>query len=321
MSKLFSFQTLTISLFCLLLVSFPAFGQTDDLQNDLTGSFKKFKTVRLNNQTTLQKAEAGDSLTIPTAEKNYQLSLTPSDLRAPQYFAEDTTVRGVQNLKKDDVTTFKGVIVGEKNSQVRLTIDGSKIEGYFFAGDDKFFIEPAKNYSSLANDKDYVVYRPEDSLKSNGFSCNSELVEKIERGKSLVASNSLETVQSLRVLKMATDADFEYVTALGGAAQANNEILSVLNMVEGVYKSELNLSIKVVYQHTWSVQDAYIGTNVNTLLTSFKTYWNANYSFTDYPRDVAHLFSAKPKCTVTGICDRRGSLCQSDIGIRNQRQN
>ncbi len=312
MSKLFSFQKLTISLFCTLLLSFTSFGQSGDLQNDLTESFKKFKTVRLNNQTTLQKAKAGTSLTIPTAEKNYQLTLIPSDLRAPQFFAEDTSTKGVQTLPKNDVTTFKGVIVGEKKSEVRLTIDGAKIEGYFFAGDDKFFIEPAKNYSLMANEKDYVVYRPEDSLKSNGFSCNSELVEKIERGKNFVVSNSLENVQSLRVLKLATDADFEYVNELGGAVQANSEILSVLNMVEGLYKNELNLSIKVVFQHTWSVQDSFIGTNVTTLLSSFKTYWNTNYPFADYPRDAAHLFSAKPNVLSQGYATV-GAVCVSPV--------
>ena len=310
MSKLFSLQKNAISFFCLLILCFTAFGQSNNLQSNLSSSFTKFKLVHLNNRIMSDKADSGDSIVIPTTEKNYELTLTPRDLRSPQYSAEDTNAMGVRNLDRSDVTTFKGKISNEKNSEVRLTIDDTKIEGYFFTDKDKFFIEPAKNYSSLAAAGDYVVYRAEDSLKSDGFTCNSELVEKIERGKEMAAVHSIEGVQSLKVLKMATDADFEYVSALGGAVQANNEILSVLNMVEGVYESELNLSIRVVFQHTWSAQDSYNGANLNSLLISFKNYWNTNYSFTDYPRDAAHLFSAKPNVLSQGFA-YVGAVCSN----------
>ncbi len=308
MAKLFSFQKVGSSLFCILFFSFLAFGQNGDLQNELGGSFKKFKVIRLNNQTMLEKAEAGSSITIPTTGKNYQLNLTPRDLRVPQYYAEDTSAAGVRRLEKSDVTTFKGKVAGENNSEVRLTIDGTKIEGYFFTDSDKFFIEAAKNYAASADAKDFVVYRAEDLLQSKSFTCNSELVEKIERGKEVAAAQNTDGLQTVKVLKMATDADYEYVAALGGAAQANNEILSVLNMVEGVYENELNVSIRVVFQHTWSTPDAYVGTNLTTLLSSFKNYWNANYSFAQYPRDAAHLFSAKPNVLSQGYATV-GAVC------------
>ncbi len=282
MSQLFSFQKIGISLFCVLVFSLSAFGQNGNLQNDLSKSFKKFKVVRFNSQTVLGRAESGSSsLVIPTGEKSLELILTPNDLRSPRYRAEDTTAKGVRTRKEDKITTFRGKVAGKNNSEVRLTIDDTKIEGYFFTEDDKFFIESAKNYSSLANAKDFVVYRAEDLLKPDSFTCNSDLAEKIERGKEMVAINGIESVQSVKVLEIATEADFDYVTALGGATQANNEILSVLNMVEGVYANELNLSIRVVFQHTWSIQDSYIGTNTNSLLTSFKNYWNAIYRLAD----------------------------------------
>ena len=310
MSQLFSFQKIGISLFCVLVFSLSAFGQNGNLQNDLSNSFKKFKVVRLNNQTVLERAESGSSLVISTAEKNFELTLTPWDLRSPRYRAEDTTAKGIRALEEDKVTTFKGKIAGENNSEVRLTIDNTKIEGYFFTESDKFFIESAKKYSSLANAKDFVVYRAEDLLKPDSFTCDSDLAEKIERGKELVATHGIESVQSSRVMEIATEADFEYVTELGGAARANNEILSVLNMVEGVYATEFNLSIRVVFQHTWSTRDSYTGANTELLLTSFKNYWNVNYPFADYPRDTAHLFSAKPNVLSQGFA-YVGAVCST----------
>ena len=308
MSKMFSFQIIRFSFFCILSLTPFAFGQKVDLQNDLSSSFKKFNLVRLNNQTTLEKAESGSSLVIPIGEKKLELILTPNDLRVPNYQAEDTGATGVQTLERGSVTTFKGKVAGEDNSEVRLTIDDTKVEGYFFTENDRFFIEPAKNYSSLANAKDFVVYRAEDLLKQDSFSCDSELFAKIERGKNMISTDGIERSQSSKVLQVATDADFEYVTALGGAVQANNEILSVLNMVEGVYASELNLSIRVPFQHTWSTSDSYLGTNTIVLLASFKTYWNNNYPVARYPRGAAHLFSAKPNVLAQGYATV-GAVC------------
>ena len=308
MSKMFSFQNISISLLCVLSFTLFAFGQKDDLQKDLGSSFAKFNLVRLNNQTTLQKAESGSSLVISTGEKRLELVLTPNDLRGSRYRAEDTSAKGVETLENFSVTTFKGKIVGENSSEVRLTIDGSKIEGYFFTENERFFIEPAKNYSAFANESDFVVYKAEDSLKQNGFRCDSELFEKIERGKNMVAMNGIEGAQSSKVLQIATEADFEFVTALGGASQANSEILSVLNMAEGVYSSELNLSIRVPFQHTWSTPDSFTGTNLTSLLTSFKDYWNTTYPVAQYPRGAAHLFSAKPSVLSQGFA-YVGAVC------------
>ncbi len=317
MSKMFSFQNISISLLCVLSFTLFAFGQKDDLQKDLSNSFVKFNLVRLNNQTTLQKAESGSSLVISTGEKRLELILTPNDLRSSNYRAEDTSAKGVRTLEGGAVTTFKGKVAGESSSEVRLTIDDTKIEGYFFTENDKFFIEPAINYSSLANPNDFVVYKAEDSLKQNGFRCDSELFEKIERGKGMIAVNNIESAQASKVLQIATEADFEFVVALGGASQANSEILSILNMAEGVYASEVNLSIRVPFQHTWSTPDFYIGTNVTTLLPSFKNYWNINYPVAQYPRGAAHLFSAKPSVLSQGFA-YVGPVCnhpQSAYGL------
>ena len=308
MSKMFSFRNTGITLLIIISLAILTFGQKADLRNDLSDTFNKFDLIKLNNQTSLQKAEANSSLSIPLGEKRIELTLTPNELRSPNFRAEDTSAKGVRTLEKSDVITFKGKVVGEKNSEVRLTIDGAKIEGYFFTGNERFFIEPAKNYSSLAEAEDFVVYRAENLLKQNSFSCDSELFEKMERGKSMLDISSIERSQSSKVLKLATEADWEYVVASGGAVNANAEILNILNMVEGVYASEFNLSIRVPFQHTWSIQDAYIGTNVTTLLTNFKDHWNVNYPVAQYPRSAAHLFSAKPTVLSQGFA-YVGAVC------------
>ena len=103
---------------------------------------------------------------------------------------------------------------------------------------------------------------------------------------------------------MATEADVEFVNSTGGAAGANAKILSILNMVEGLYESELSLTISVVYQHNWSVPDTFetatprIDQVCRTsaaarVLCNFQDYWNQNFPVSQIPRDAAHLFTYK----------------------------
>jgi Metallo-peptidase family M12/FG-GAP-like repeat/Reprolysin family propeptide len=303
MSKLVS----VISLLTIILsFSIVAFGQSKTLRNDLNGSFKKFDLVRINNQNALRQAESNRQLSIQTPAKNFQLSLTPNDLRSPRYRAEDTTTGGTRTLEKGQVTTFKGKVTGDGSSEVRLMIDGTRIEGYFISEGRKHFIEPANRHSEFAGRDDFIIYQEGDLLKNDLFSCHSDIGEKIERGKKYVFSNAAETTQGMQEIELATDADFQFVTVTGGAVATNNEILNTLNMVEGLYQNELNLTISVVFQHTWSTPDPYTTTSANNFLTSFKDYWNAN--FTNVARDSTHIWTAKPNLLNQGLA-YIGTVC------------
>ena len=99
--------------------------------------------------------------------------------------------------------------------------------------------------------------------------------------------------------EIATEADYEYVQALGGAQEANSEILSILNKVEGVYEEELRLSLEVVYQHAWTTAlDPYTSTEAGGLLDEFKEHWNANFFSEGY--DVAHLLTGRENLDIGG---------------------
>ncbi|MFN2390388.1 MAG: FG-GAP-like repeat-containing protein [Pyrinomonadaceae bacterium] len=311
MSKnLFCSQTVLFVLLFVSIFTASVFGQNNNLQSDLRKSFKEFSLVRLNSQATLQKVEAGNSLIISTAEKNFELNLTLRDLRSFDYKAEDTAIGGIRPVEKSQVTTFQGKVAGESNSEVRMTIDNEKIEGYFDVNGKKFYIEPARKYSQQAGVDEFVVYYQKDLLNVDGFVCHSDLEEKIERGKEMIVAKGAESLQTLKVLEIATDADFEYVTLLGGAASANNEILSILNMAEGVFAAEVNLTIEVTYQHTWSAPDLFSGDNPDALLESFKNHWNANFPVSQYPRDAAHLFTGKPFALMRGTAFT-GYVCKN----------
>ncbi|HLM03051.1 MAG TPA: FG-GAP-like repeat-containing protein [Pyrinomonadaceae bacterium] len=305
--KFFFSKNLAVFVLTLLAASL-SFGQS--LQQDLNQSFKAFKIFRAGeNRLSPSAAANGSSLTVPTAAgKTFVLNLTANDLRAPRYSAEETTVVGAHTLDFAGVKTFKGKVSGESSSEVRVTLDGAKVEGYFVAGAEKFYIEPARRYSEFAVEADLVVYRESDFLNSQDFECHSALGEKIESGMRMVDAESLsQAVQALRVIELATEADFEYVQAFGGAAQANAEILSILNMVEGVYERELNLTFDITFQHAWATPDPFAGASPDAFLRSFQAYWNAN--FPTVPRDAAHLFTAKQQFLMMGYAFI-GEICK-----------
>ncbi len=286
---------------CVCVFATFSFGQSSKLQTDLRESFKKFDLIKLNKQKTRGQVNAKQSILIPTAEGKFELNLTPNDLRASGFRAEDTTENGVHTLEKGEVTTFKGKVAGTIDSDVRMTISGAAIEGYVEVAGERFFIEPAQNYSRFASAEDMVVYHEENLLKNKSFACDTELSHRIEQGKEMIAVNGVESVQEQRVIELATEADFQFVTQLGGATLANNEILSTLNMVEGMFERELNLSISLTYQHTWTTADPFDGTNANNLLVSFKDFWNLNFPKSQYPRNATHLFSGKPNVLGLGV--------------------
>ena len=303
--KASSFCARVTSLLSLVsLFAISSFSQSSDLNTDLRSSFAKFDVTRIN------RASAGgaETLTVRAAGRTFELIVTPNDLRSRRYRAEDTNMIGVTTLPNQPVTTYKGKIAGEPSSEVRLTIDGIKVEGYFEGAGGRLFIEPAAKYSPNAEPGDSVIYRAEDSLKDNSFFCGSDIAEKIEYGREVAKAGREESLMTLRVLELATEADLEWVNAHGGAAGANSEILGIMNMVEGTYNNEINISISVVYQHTWSTGDPFGGADMNAILSSFIGYWNANNG--SVARDTAHLFSGKTAAQSRGFA-YLGTVCRN----------
>ncbi|HEY8562336.1 MAG TPA: FG-GAP-like repeat-containing protein [Pyrinomonadaceae bacterium] len=278
------------------------------MKNDLGRAFSDAQVVRLN----ARDAKAQQRLSLAAGDKNFELSLTPRDLRAARYAAEDTTSVGTRRLEKTPVTTYKGKIGGDAESEVRLTIDDSGIEGFFVSNRQRYFIEPARKYSALAARDEFVVYQEADVLKDKSIYCPQDLSKDIADGKSMVLGEGAENLAAgLKTVEIATDADFDFLGTTGNSAgAANAKILSILNMVEGVYARELNLTISVVFQHTWSTADPYNGANPDALLRSFQAHWNANYPAAQYPRDTAHLFTYKPNIRAQGFAFM-GVICNN----------
>ena len=286
------FSTSFVILALLTLFSITSFGQDSALQNDLQKSFTKFDHVNIGNDSLL-RARAEGHLDFQLSGEHVQIDLFPRELRSPFYKAVETTRSGDRTLKTGPSITYTGTVLGSAGSRVRLSIDGGVIEGYLAASGKQLYIEPASNFSRNARSDDFVVYEAGALTEYGEIYCDDNLVRRIEKTEKTRLDPSMLSPQSLRVVEIATEADFELVGNYGSSLQTNNEILSLLNMVEGVYETELNLTFSVVFQHTWTTTTGFAGTDRSTYLNGFRNYWNATYPTSQINRDVAYMFSGK----------------------------
>lgn len=302
--------------FSLFVMSISAFGQ-NTLEKDLNKSFRRYDLVKLDNKAVLEKVESKQPIEIHAYGRRFEFVLTPHDLRARNYKAIESTEAGDRELARAEVTTFKGKLNDDFGSEVRLTVTEGNLEGLIYTGDNKkFFIANAEKFSRRAEKSDAVVYAENDFIKTVDLSrdthhSSGDVEGKIDSGLDLLKSyifGSAETTEAqaaetadasaasavnLRTLEVATEADFQWVNLAGGVAAANNEILGILNLVDGIYQRDLGLRVAVTYQHAWSTPDPYTSANMGDELLLFLDYWNDNYPPAQYPRDTAHLFTGK----------------------------
>lgn len=294
-----SLSSYTIVLFALTLITSHAVSaQSDNVKEDLNKELKKYSLVRLDPAESRQQADQSRKINLNADGRSFELTLTPRDLRSNRYHAEETGANGNRNIAPGSVNTFKGKVSGDDASSVRMFMDGSRVEGFFFTRGDKFYVEPASHFSRSADPANVVIYKAEDIQNPFHINCQNHVQQKIENGKAFAngaGANIVPEVLTLRVVEIATDADFEFVSASGGSVAANADILNSLNMVEGVYENELGLVFSVTFQHTWATGDPFGSTGIEGVMRQFQFYWNTNYPSTSaqYARDTAHLFTNK----------------------------
>jgi hypothetical protein len=83
---------------------------------------------------------------------------------------------------------------------------------------------------------------------------NCRVLEAKERFRAAVGTNTLlppsQPTEGLREIEVGVDLDYQYYQNFGASSLA--ESASIMNSVDGIYQSELNLRIKLVEQHLWS---------------------------------------------------------------------
>lgn len=268
-------------------------------EQDMRRVFTAREELSIDPRAIGEQLRSTGRISLVTRVHNFELALRPNDLRAANYHAEEVGPDGTTHpITMSAVTTYKGNIEGVWGSDARFTVNDNDVEGMIVTPTESYFLESARKYSSAAQPTDYVLYKGSDVRPDILRTCGTTLDEKINAGAIQFMSSATTGVapavfSPLKVVEIATEADLEYTTALGGSAQANNDILSILNQIQAIYERDIGLTFSVTFQHTWTVADPFSanGPGAVAILNAFTNHWNAN--FTGTTRDVAHLWSGK----------------------------
>ncbi len=294
----------------------------------LTGNERAILDKRISKYTafTINKKELADKIYGSGGAGQFRLrvdenldwtiDLELNDMRTSDYRATYTTDEGTFDVKEPFVVnTFKGKTSDGKIA--RFTIDENTFFGVILGDNYHYVIRPAKDYTENKEDKNFIVYKSWDIIpdddhidyindalevpKKDGKngSIDAGMMSSQSSPNNMTSSSSCPNYN----LKIATDADFEFHQACGGTEiQTRNEILSVLNIAEGVYESTFGLRFYVTFQHVYTTNSQpYTSTNAYDLLAQFMNYWNGNRT---EPRNIAHLFTGKDLETIAGLAYR-----------------
>ena len=276
----------------ILLVLFPALSFAENsFSIDIGDSF----VSSLKNSDRLSRLSSPE-ITLPTLTGEVTVELEQTDIRSSKY----KSIMSSQRAKEEDktqVVLFKGITDDSEHGDFyRFTLidDGASrpyLDGYYSVDHKLYRLEKSQD------SQEYVVSNlTSEDVDHMVEACGSPHEEaSLDFDSNALFDGSEPVVASadLRTITLATEADFEYFTQEGGTNGANAKILSIINGVDAIYRSQLGVALSVIHQNVWTTpSDPYTATNSSSLLSEFQRYWRDNVeSSVDY--DLAHLFTGR----------------------------
>ena len=276
--------------------------RTSEVSRALSPVLSNYELIRMEPGEIERQVRTTGELRFRFRDADFYFKLKPYNMRAPDYRAVEIGSGGVaRTLPSQPVHTFKGVLAGREETGGRFNLTDGGVEGVVYAPEGWVYVEPLHNYLHSAPAGELVVYGQSDIKPGEALECGVSLPQRLQRRVNREEAQVHRATHTSYVVDVATEADYEYVRALGGSAEANREIEGILNLVDGVYQNELLLRLRIGFQHAWDTpNDPYTATNVFDLLDEFKTYWNSNYA-AEQDYDLAHLWTGTDHDVPQGV--------------------
>jgi hypothetical protein len=237
-------------------------------------------------------------MTIPTRSGEVEVGFVPSELRAPGYAVEEIDARGMRRGGLPPrFTAYTGTLDKKRPRDfAKLAIQPgvgrvaglARVDGVFYALD-----------ADLGKGDLLLTVRELDRAEIAGLlsACGVEADELLlsdtagpAPAPSPASAPATAPASGLREIELGTEEDALFVSQTGGAAAANARALAIVNMINGIYETDLGLTNRVVVQRTHTASDPYTTTDAGGLLDEFRSEFAANVA-TAY--DDALLFSGR----------------------------
>jgi Metallo-peptidase family M12 len=198
---------------------------------------------------------------------------------------------------------YKGVIKGDDNSVVSLSLSNGELGGIISNDNGNYILGKIKNASN------YIFYNDRELLEKSKFDCGvEETVEHhVEETRQMALSESL--VCSSRPIQIYMEADNSIYTAQGSNITTSTAFVNALfGQVAVLYPNE-GITVQLSQLKIWDTADPYAAaTTTNAMLTSFVAQVG-----TTFTGDLAHLISARS--VGGGLADGFESLCNKGAAI------
>jgi hypothetical protein len=271
--------------------------------------FKAYELTELDLNALNRLANSYDDL-IPLQinQNRWNLKLLKNEIRSPNYISVHTnnTKRILQDKK--DCITYAGYVNDNPANMIRLTISDEIIRGFIVVDQETFIFDQLRRIIKEGNKNLIILYKAKDVREKNNLLCgviNQRELDYLSQIES--STQSMKSgVSTCRILELATDADYEWYQLYG--SNSNDEILAIINMIQGVYLNTFDLETVVVYQHVFTTSNDPYTANPLTdqgssdLLNEMRVYWENNFSNID--RDLAHLFVGRESGVEEGYVGR-----------------
>ena len=243
----------------------------------------------------------------------FDMHIIPDDIRSPSYIATIISDKGISEVDKGKITTYKGYLTnGKSSSGVRLTIDEGFIHGSIQTDKGEIIIDQLKY---MAQDKSLksnqlVLYNSKDVKDQGGVCGTSDVLEENKKAQSQ-SKSAISNTTGCKVIEVALDCDNDYWNLYNDGSF--NRMLSEINMIQDVYDSDLDAVMSVTSASAFISGGAYSSSNPNTIISEINTIWTSS-PWSGISRDLVHHFTGKTT-GIYGQVSRIGAVCD-DVNPR-----
>ena len=220
----------------------------------------------------------------------------------------------------DGVGVYRGDLAGIPGSWARIVIVDGAPRGVFWDGQQMYAIE-APGGSIVQSDAP-IVYRLADTfIESGAMSCGTlslsgngaAVYGKIAGELNVAVAQGIGAVSEINIGAVA---DSLFTIAKGGDAAAETEIITRLNIVDGIFSQEIGVQINVALVETYGdpVTDPFSAeTDPGLLLDEVRTY--RQNSAAQNSLGLTHLYTGRTLIGSTVGIAFEGVLCATSAGV------
>jgi hypothetical protein len=273
--------------------------KTQSVSQDIRSAVDEAKIVDVNKEMINRiVSEKSDKINIrlPLDNRYYDLTLERFDILAPGYKVVGGTQTGDRDISGEvSFVTYTSSLKDKNSPTYVFTFFKDEASAIVMAGDETYVL--ARMDKNDVN-SDYILFRASKVKFHSDFKCGADALEIPEKIRDMQRNltNENKDFGSADILRadIAVESDFETFTYYGGTLNATNYILRLMSPVSAIYVRDMNIKLQVNYLRVWETSnDPYPdATSSNTLLNSFRAYWNSNMS--SVPRTIAHYITTRP---------------------------